>query len=102
MLANVARSPCACTLVPACALIHAKVLRASTIGNSGRSASLPSCGLFDPLLTRGCREPQADEVRELERANFCGFFIFRDGKPQERGPSEREQAVAAFEALFRK
>ncbi len=35
MLANVERSPCPCTLVPACALIQASVLRASTIGNRG-------------------------------------------------------------------
>lgn len=62
-----------------------------------------NCGLFDPRLSRGCREPQADEVRELERANFCGFFIFREGKPQGGdGPTERDRARAAFEALFRK
>lgn len=61
-----------------------------------------NCGLYDARLSRGCREPQADEVRDVERANFCGFFLFREGRPAGDGPSERDKAVAAFEALFRK
>lgn len=58
-----------------------------------------NCTFFDPRLTRGCRETQADEVRELERANFCGFFLFREGRP-EGGGSRPDQAKAAFDALF--
>jgi hypothetical protein len=61
-----------------------------------------NCSLYDPRLTRGCREPQADEVRELSRANFCSWFTFRVGPPEGSGPTEAEKAKAAFEAMFKR
>jgi hypothetical protein len=61
-----------------------------------------NCELYDPRLARGCREPQADEVRDLERANFCSWFSFRRGEPLGTGPSEQDKAKAAFEAMFKK
>jgi hypothetical protein len=59
-----------------------------------------NCTFFDARMSRGCREPQADEVRDLDRANFCGFFLFREGRP-ESADDRPEQAKAAFDALFR-
>ncbi len=32
------------------------------------------CEFFDPGVSRGCREPVAEEVSDRERANFCGYF----------------------------
>ena len=32
------------------------------------------CTQFDPGVTRACREDDAEEVREKERANFCDYF----------------------------
>lgn len=29
---------------------------------------------FDPAVTRSCREDDAEEVKEKERANFCDYF----------------------------
>ena len=61
-----------------------------------------NCSLYDPKLSRGCREPQADEVRELARANFCSWFTFREGAPEKSQQSESEKAKNAFDALFKK
>jgi len=60
-----------------------------------------NCQLHDPRLSRGCREPQAEEVRDVTRANFCSWFDFRQGPPQ-GGPREDDKAKAAFDALFKK
>lgn len=54
-----------------------------------------NCALYDPNLSRGCREPQADDVREKERANFCGWFEFRQGSGDEADPGEAARAAAA-------
>jgi hypothetical protein len=32
------------------------------------------CSYFDPVMTRSCREDDAEEVKEKERANFCDYF----------------------------
>lgn len=32
------------------------------------------CLFYDPTLPRQCREDDADDVKEKERANFCDYF----------------------------
>ncbi len=32
------------------------------------------CEFYDPRVAKQCREPVADEVKDKERANFCGYF----------------------------
>jgi len=32
------------------------------------------CVYFDPVIARACREDDAEEVKEKERANFCDYF----------------------------
>lgn len=81
-------------------------------GQPGRRDECPGCGaelhacrqcaFFDESLSRGCREPQAEEVRDPARANFCSWFSFRSGKPDQNGSSEAERAKAAFDALFKR
>lgn len=82
-------------------------------GRPGRRDECVSCGAelhvclncshHDPSLSRGCREPQAEEVRDLSRANFCSWFEFRraaaDSSPEE---DPAEQARRAFDSLFRR
>jgi hypothetical protein len=36
------------------------------------------CSHFDPTITRSCREDDAEEVREKDRANFCDYFRLRN------------------------
>lgn len=63
-----------------------------------------NCAHHDATLTRGCRENQAEPVRDVARSNFCGWFTFRlasddDAAPR---PDPAEEARRAFDALFRK
>ena len=32
------------------------------------------CIYYDPAVTKACREDDAEEVKEKERANFCDYF----------------------------
>jgi hypothetical protein len=91
---------------------HACAKQVVLLGKPGRRDECSHCGaelhvclnceLYDPRLTRGCREPQADEVRDLARANFCSWFTFRSGAPEGNKQSEQDKAKSAFEALFKK
>ena len=59
-----------------------------------------NCQFYDPKAYNECREPQADVVREKDRANFCEYFTPRQG-----GEAVQDQAAklrAAAEALFKK
>lgn len=59
-----------------------------------------NCQFYDPKAYNECREPQADVVREKDRANYCEYFTPRSG-----GASQKDSAAAlraAAEALFKK
>lgn len=55
-----------------------------------------NCALFDPSLSRGCRESQADDVREKDRANFCAWFEFRSTERDESAEGGAAEAARAF------
>ena len=58
------------------------------------------CEFFDPKVAKQCREPVADEVKEKERANFCGYFIPNPHAyvPADTAPANK--AKAELDALF--
>ena len=59
-----------------------------------------NCHFYDPKAYNECREPQADIVREKDRANFCEYFTPREGGS---APVDKAAALrAAAEALFKK
>jgi len=58
------------------------------------------CIYYDPAVTKACREDDADEVREKERANFCDYFRpAEDTFDAARGASEKK-AVDKLQSLF--
>lgn len=59
-----------------------------------------NCDFYSPQASNECREPQADRVVEKNRANFCDYFRFADG----RGPAQRDSkaALKALDDLFKK
>lgn len=57
------------------------------------------CRFFDPHAPHQCREPVAEEVRDKDRPNFCGWFQPGAGAGRERGAGAAA-ARAALEALF--
>jgi len=60
-----------------------------------------NCEFYDPKAYNECREPQADVVKEKERANFCDYFSPQRG-PREGGIDKAAALRAAAEALFKK
>lgn len=58
------------------------------------------CEFYDPRVAKQCREPVADEVKDKERANFCGYFR---PNPQAYVPADHSAAnksKAELDALF--
>lgn len=58
------------------------------------------CEFYDTSVSRSCREPVADEVRDKEKANFCGYFKPIAGAFQARDSAAANEAKAKLEALF--
>ncbi len=75
----------------------------------GRREECPKCGAdvhvcrncknYDKNVYNECREPQAEVVKERDRANFCDFFEL-GGKAG--GVDKQKDLRAAAEALFKK
>lgn len=61
-----------------------------------------NCAHHDPSAHNECREPQAERVRDRDRANLCDWF--RPGEEAGGGERAREQgdARAKLDALFKK
>ncbi len=55
------------------------------------------CEFYDVSVSKQCRETIADDVRDKERSNFCGYF-----KPKSNAYRARETTAsqAALDALF--
>ncbi len=82
------------------------------IGRSiGRRDVCPSCGadlhcclncvFYDRSVSKQCREPAAELVKEKAGANFCDFFSFRERTPS-GGTKEADKARKALDDLFKK
>ena len=59
-----------------------------------------NCRHYDRAAYNECREPQAEVVREKDRANFCDHFM--PGSAAGSASSARDNLLAAAEALFKK
>lgn len=79
-------------------------------GRIGREEVCPRCGgylhcclncrFFKGQATGRCLEPQAEEVRDRQRANFCDFFAFAEDRPGQASSEASAQARARFHSLF--
>jgi hypothetical protein len=58
------------------------------------------CRFYDTGKAKNCAEPVADEVRDKERANFCGYFEAAEGRFKSRSAGT-DMGKDALEALFR-
>ncbi len=58
------------------------------------------CEFYDTSVAKSCREPVADEVRDKERANFCGYFKPIPDAYRPGDSSESDEARAKLAALF--
>jgi len=58
------------------------------------------CNSFDRARPKQCREEDAEEVRDKERANFCDWFKPRSGAFDAAGAAAESAARSAVDALF--
>jgi len=78
----------------------------------GRRDICPSCGadlhcclnckFYDLSMSKQCREPNAELVKEKPKANFCDYFVFADARVAGASDSAGEQARRALGDLFKK
>ena len=57
------------------------------------------CRFYDTRKAKSCAEPVADEVRDKERANFCGYFEAASGRFVPHSGAEN-RARDALDSLF--
>ncbi|CAG1000892.1 hypothetical protein MYXO_03003 [Myxococcaceae bacterium] len=61
-----------------------------------------NCARHDPSAHNECREPQAEPVRDRERANRCDWFAPGVATAAVSADSGRDAARSRLEALFKK
>jgi hypothetical protein len=76
----------------------------------GRLDECPACSMplhvcrmcvhYDPAVARGCREDDAEEVREKERPNFCDYFRPATGAFESSAIAAERRARRELDGLF--
>jgi hypothetical protein len=61
-----------------------------------------NCRFFDQSAPKQCREPIAELVREKDKANYCGLFLFAETEAGARSKDSPETARRALDDLFKK
>jgi hypothetical protein len=61
-----------------------------------------NCRFYDCSAPKQCREPQAELVREKDKANFCGFFVFAEAAEKPSAGGQADSARRALDDLFKK
>jgi len=61
-----------------------------------------NCRHYDPAAYNECREVQAERVLDKENANFCDYFVYRQGRGVLKAGGDKQQVKAKLEALFKK
>jgi hypothetical protein len=78
-----------------------KVKRADTCEHCGADMhSCKNCKFFDPMVHNQCRESITTWEPDKEKANFCTYFVPREGEAEEA--EDRDKALSKLEALFKK
>ena len=57
-----------------------------------------NCKHHDTSRNNECQEPNTARIRERDRANHCGAFVFRDGVPEDN--TEADDAKKKLKDLF--
>ncbi len=60
-----------------------------------------NCRFFSESAHNKCVEPKAEFQRSREKANFCDYFVFKEGGPASSDKT-RQDALKKFDDLFKK
>jgi hypothetical protein len=61
-----------------------------------------NCRFYDRAAPKQCREPQADLVREKDKANFCDYFVFLEKAGAFPAGTKNHETRKALDDLFKK
>jgi len=59
-----------------------------------------NCRFYAESAHNKCSEPKAEFQRSRDKANFCDYFVFREGTPSTSG--NREDTLKRLNDLFKK
>jgi len=59
-----------------------------------------NCRFYSESAHNKCSEPKAEFQRSRDKANFCDYFVFREGSPSTS--DDREDALKRLNDLFKK
>ena len=51
-----------------------------------------NCAFYAESKANACTEPQAELVKEKDKANYCDFFRFKETQQKKSGKAEAEKA----------
>jgi hypothetical protein len=60
-----------------------------------------NCAFYDVNVSKRCREPMAELVREKGKANFCDYFVFAESRAGS-AHQDAERSRKALDDLFKK
>lgn len=58
------------------------------------------CEFYDPTVSKKCREPIAEEVKDKTRANFCGYLQPAANAYTSKDSLKADKARSELEGLF--
>jgi hypothetical protein len=58
-----------------------------------------NCAFYAESKANACAEPQAELVKEKDKANYCDFFRFKEAQQKKSGKAEAEKL---WNDLFKK
>lgn len=77
-----------------------KVKRADACEHCGADLHCcKNCNFYDPNVHSQCRESTTIYEPDKEKANFCTYFVPREG---EAAAENKQAAMSALDALFKK
>jgi len=77
-----------------------KVKRSDECEHCGASLHCcKNCKFYDPFVHNQCRESTTLWEPDKEKANFCTYFLPREGEHEQE---DKSSALANLEALFKK
>ena len=81
-------------------IFEVKLQRADTCPHCGVDLHCcKNCKFFDPYAHNGCRESSTLYEPDKEKANFCTYFVFKEGVVEK---ADKAAAMSALDALFKK
>lgn len=61
-----------------------------------------NCEFYDVSVSKQCREPAAELVKDKNRANFCDYFVFAEARPSKPSDAKVDRARKELDDLFKK